>query len=140
MIDRAGIAALIPHAGTMCLLDHVAAWDAMTILCRSVSQCAPAHPMAQDGVLSGICGVEYAAQAMALHGALTGGEGSAPKAGFLASLREVRLMAARLDTFDVLEISAERLFAEEGRVIYGFAISGDGAAVMSGRVAAVLQA
>ena len=28
ILGRAGIAALIPHAGAMCLLDRVVAWDA----------------------------------------------------------------------------------------------------------------
>ena len=31
-LDRTVIAGLIPHAGAMCLLDEVLAWDATTIV------------------------------------------------------------------------------------------------------------
>jgi predicted hotdog family 3-hydroxylacyl-ACP dehydratase len=37
-IDRAAIAALIPHAGAMCLLDGVLAWNRTSIACRASSQ------------------------------------------------------------------------------------------------------
>ena len=30
IVDRAWIAARIPHAGTMCLLDRVLEWDAVS--------------------------------------------------------------------------------------------------------------
>jgi len=35
--NKAGIAALIPHAGPMCLLDAVLAWDMTTIACVASS-------------------------------------------------------------------------------------------------------
>ena len=72
LLDKAAIAALIPHAGAMCLLDAVLAWDATTIACVASSHRSPANPLAGERRLDAVCGVEYAAQAMAVHGGLTG--------------------------------------------------------------------
>ncbi len=66
LMDRTKIATLIPHAGAMCLLDAVIAWDATTIACLASSHRTPANPLAVRGRLEAVCGVEYAAQAMAL--------------------------------------------------------------------------
>ena len=79
-MDRTQIATLIPHAGAMCLLDAVIAWDATTITCLASSHRTPTNPLAARGRLEVVCGVEYAAQAMAVHGALAGG-GRRPTAG-----------------------------------------------------------
>ena len=72
-MTRDDIATLIPHSGSMCLLDGVLSWDENTILCRTASHRLPDNPLRSNGRLAGVCGVEYAAQAMALHGGLTGG-------------------------------------------------------------------
>ncbi len=139
MIGRTEIAALIPHAGAMCLLDEVVSWDAAHILCRSASHRRNDHPLARDGQLPAVCGVEYAAQAMAVHGALSGPDGTEPTGGYLASLRDVACQVERLDSLrGDLEIEAEQLLGEAGRVIYRFAIRCDGRKLLSGRAAVVL--
>ena len=51
MIDRATIAHLIPHAGSMCLLDEVLSWDEDTISCRSMQHRGPDNPLRQGGRL-----------------------------------------------------------------------------------------
>ena len=138
-IGHAEIAALIPHDGAMCLLDEVVCWDGSHILCRSGSHRREDHPLARDGQLPSICGVEYAAQAMAVHGALSGTGGTTAASGYLASLRDVACHVARLDRLEGdLEIEAEQLLGEAGRVIYRFAIHCDGRPVLSGRAAVVL--
>lgn len=144
-LDRAAIEARIPHAGRMCLLDAVVAWDATRITCSATSHQVLDHPMARDGVLGGLCAVEYAAQTMAVHGALTGGaltaDGVVPKAGYLASLRDIACHVARLDTLAApLSIVAEQLMGEAGRVIYRFEVRAGATAVLSGRAAVVLEA
>lgn len=68
LLDRAAIAALIPHDGAMCLLDGVLAWDRTSITCAASSHRAPGNPLAAGCRLDVVCGVEYAAQAMAVHG------------------------------------------------------------------------
>ena len=65
MLDRAGIAARIPHQGSMCLLDAVLDWSPTSIACRAISHADPANPLRADGRLGAEAGIEYAAQAMA---------------------------------------------------------------------------
>lgn len=135
--NRAAIAALVPHQGAMCLLDRVEACDATAIVCTATSHRDPAHPLRREGMLPAVCGLEYALQAMALHGALTAG--AAQGVGFLAALSGVVMMAERLD--DVggdLHIGATALVQENRGFIYGFEITGDGRALLSGRATVVL--
>ena len=90
MIGRDEIAGMIPHAGTMCLLDGVLDWDQASIRCVSTRHRAEDNPLRRAGHLNAICGIEFAAQAMAVHGRLAGGVNRKPTAGFLASLRDVK--------------------------------------------------
>ncbi|HEY0418377.1 MAG TPA: hypothetical protein VGC80_02555 [Acetobacteraceae bacterium] len=139
-LDRATIAALIPHAGRMCLLERVVSWDAGGITCHALGHRDPGNPMARDGVLPVLCGIEYAAQAMAVHGGLTAA-GPRPSAGFLASLREVACHADRLDTLPApLVVAAQVLLGEASRVVYRFSLHAEGREVLSGRAAVVLAA
>jgi predicted hotdog family 3-hydroxylacyl-ACP dehydratase len=141
MIDRARIVALIPHAGTMCLLDQVTEWDERMIRCRAASHRDPANPLAVDGRLGAACGVEYAAQAMALHGGLTGAVGGRPAAGYLASLRALVLQVDRLDDLaGDLIIEAERLAGTAGSMSYRFSLHHAGVLLLSGRAAVLLDA
>src|SRR5258708_3794232 len=94
---RTAIAGLIPHSGAMCLLDEVLAWDAATIKCRTASHRQLGNPLSRGGSLAAICGIEYAAQAMAVHGRLADATGDRPVSGFLASVREVHCNVGRLD-------------------------------------------
>jgi predicted hotdog family 3-hydroxylacyl-ACP dehydratase len=138
-LDKARIAALIPHAGRMCLLDEVVAWDNTSIVCRASSHRDAANPLAVDGRLDAICGVEYASQAMAVHGGLTG-DGQRPEAGYLASLRDVICSVERLEGLEGdLLVSAELLIADAARVIYHFNLTCDAMPVLSGRAAVVIR-
>ena len=103
-LDHAWIAAHIPHAGSMCVLDRVEAWDAARIRCSATSHRDPHNPLRARGRLASVCGIEYAAQAMAVHGALLGAqqaqtEPARPRVGYLASVRGVDAFVDRLDTF-----------------------------------------
>ena len=140
-LDRAAIARLVPHAGAMCLLDRALAWDAEGIRCESDGHRDPANPLRRDGMLPAICGVEYALQAMALHGALTAPDGAAQPPGYLSSLRDVSLDggAARLDTLaGPLGLHAHALAAEAGGFIYRFKVEGGGRVLLSGQAAIIL--
>jgi predicted hotdog family 3-hydroxylacyl-ACP dehydratase len=54
----------------MCLLDEVIGWDAERITCTSSSHRSVDNPLRARGRLGIACGIEYAAQAMAVHAAL----------------------------------------------------------------------
>ncbi len=140
-IGKAGIAALIPHAAAMCLLDSVRFWDATTIVCTASGRRAADHPLASVGRLDAICGIEYAAQAMAVHGGLTAVAGRRPVAGYLASVRNICWHVARLDLLpDDLEVTATRLGADGTGAVYGFLLRSGTATILSGRAAVVFDA
>ncbi|MDN3568397.1 phosphotransferase [Paeniroseomonas aquatica] len=137
MLNAAEIAALVPHQGRMCLLDRALAWDAAGITCTTGRHRDAANPLRRDGLLPAICGLEFAFQAMALHGALSSG---APQPrGFISSLREVALDAERLDDIaEDLHIEAVALVAEPGGSIYRFEISAEGRSLLGGQAAVIL--
>jgi len=140
LMTRDDLAALIPHAGTMCLLDGVLSWDDSRIRCIARSHRAPDNPLRHAGRLAALCGVEYASQAMAVHGGLTA-DGRRPAAGYLASLRDLSCQVARLDDIaEDLVINAENLTGEGSRVIYAFSITAGDRELLSGRAAVVIDA
>ena len=134
-IDRESIAGMIPHAGTMCMLDAVVSWDATSLRCLSRSHRDPANPMRRpDGALGAVCGVEIAAQAMALHGRLLTKTSEPPVRGLLVSVRDVRLGVGRLDsaTGDLV-VDAERLRGDGQGATYQFMVTSEGIVLLSGR-------
>jgi predicted hotdog family 3-hydroxylacyl-ACP dehydratase len=150
----------------MCLLDEVMEWDAQHIRCRSSTHRLPDHPLRSQGRLGIACGIEYAAQAMAVHGALAGGaladspggavagaggavagsgaEGSGKsrsEAGFLAGLREVRLHVLRLDDVQTdLICEAVLVAGDHGSALYEFALRSEARRLLSGRATVVFDA
>lgn len=146
-LDHAGIEARMPHRSTMCLLDRMVAWDGQRIECRASGHRNPAHPLRSRSGLMASAAIEYAAQAAALHGGLLAeAAGASASPGYLASAREVRLGAWRLDDLpvaagdDALRIVAERQAGDAGRLLYAFRIEHGGTAIASGRLAVVLDA
>ncbi|MCK0512560.1 hotdog family protein [Aromatoleum buckelii] len=140
-LDRAAIAARIPHHGSMCLLDRVDAWDAESIRCRATSHRDRANPLRDTRGLPATAAIEYAAQAMAVHGALLAPADGTPRAGYLASVRSVELAVAQLDTIaGELEVRAERLTGNDSQVLYGFTVCAAGTTLVSGRAAVILDA
>lgn len=141
LADRAAIARVIPHTSSMCLLDGVIECDAQRIRCISSTHRAADNPMRSGDVLPTLCGIEYAAQAMAVHGAWDAKFDKKPRAGYLAALRDIQCHMMRLDNLsDDLIIDAERVMGDEARVIYQFDIHAGGAKIMSGRATVVLDA
>ena len=134
------IARLIPHSVPMCLLDGVVQWDARRIQCMSRGHRAADNPLRSGERLPALCGVEYAMQAMAVHGGLTGKVGGRPRAGYLASLRDVECRAARLDNLDGdLVVEADLLAGEASHASYRFTLQVGGVEVLSGRALVVLD-
>ena len=137
-LARDAIARLVPHGGTMCLLDRALVWDTESIACEADRHRDPDNPLRRNGQLSAICGVEYALQAMALHGALLA-QGAAQPAGYLSSLRDVSIGAERLDAVaGALGVRARSLAAEAGGFIYRFEVEGEGRILLMGQAVIIL--
>jgi len=142
-LPRDWIAARIPHQGAMCLLDSVLVFDAEHIVCEASSHTDPANPLRAAGRLAAVCGIEYAAQAMAAHGAaLQAGAAGAnrPALGYLASVRKLAMHVERLDDIAApLRIEASRAGADGARVLYLFTVSAAGRSLLEGRAAVLLE-
>lgn len=133
MLGRDEIAARMPHAGAMCLLDRVLAWDAHGIRCAATSHRDAGHPLRGPGGLPVWAGIEYAAQAAAVHGALRR-KSATPRKAVLASLREARPACERLDDLaGELELEATLLHDDPAGAIYAFGVHGGGRALLTGR-------
>lgn len=145
-LDRAWIAAHIPHQGAMCLLDEVLSWDAERIRCRGRSHRDPDNPLRAHGRLGSACGIEYAAQTMAVHGMLASARspapaGRVPSAGFLAGVRGVRTYVHRLDDLrGDLVCDASRAAGDHSLALYDFTLSSDGMPLLAGRATVILDA
>jgi predicted hotdog family 3-hydroxylacyl-ACP dehydratase len=140
-LDRAWIESHIPHRGHMCLLDEVLSWDPVHIRCRATSHRSPDNPLRAYGRLGAASGVEYVAQAMAVHGAIMAHmAGTAARAGLLTSVRNLVLRVTRLDdlTTDLIA-SAERLAGDDDSTLYEFALSSGGRELLSGRAGIVFS-
>jgi predicted hotdog family 3-hydroxylacyl-ACP dehydratase len=138
--DRDWIAAHIPHQGGMCLLDGVLQFDAAQVHCVSRAHRDPRNPLRARGRLAAVCGIEIAAQAAAVHGALLRPSAAAPRAGLLAALRSVTLQVARLDDIeDDLHACAERVDGDATTVLYGLTLSAAGRTLLTGRATIVID-
>ena len=141
-LDRRWIEAHIPHQGPMCLLEQVLTWDATRIRCRATSHRLAGNPLRAGGRLGAVCGVEYAGQAMAVHGAIVASvAGSRAPPGYLASVRSLVLHVSRLDDLpEDLIASAERVAGDEATALYQFAVSSAGRELLTGRAGIVFGA
>ncbi|MFW5432313.1 MAG: 3-hydroxylacyl-ACP dehydratase [Methylophilaceae bacterium] len=144
-IDKAWIEAHIPHQGTMCLLDKVTSWNEEEITCHASSHHLPNNPLRYQDQLSTACGIEYAAQAMAVHGALLATSLNAhngpPRAGFLVSVRGATVHRARLDDIKhPLEIKATCSHRAGDNILYKFSLHAANELLLEGRAAVMLNA
>jgi predicted hotdog family 3-hydroxylacyl-ACP dehydratase len=140
-LDKTQIAERIPHAGAMCLLDEVLQWDEARLRAVTRSHLDAQNPLRHDGRLSAMCVVEYASQAMAVHGSLAAMGGKRPRAGYLVSARNVDLHERFLDRLQgALVIDAERLAGDADGVLYRFDMLHEERPVASGVLMVILDA
>lgn len=130
-LDGPDIYRRIPHAGAMCLLAAVREWDASGIVCTAHSHAQADHPLREDGRLSSMHAIEYAAQAAALHASLAGetfktGEARKLLRAYIAALHAVDLCSHSLDHDEMirnpLEIRAQLTAAGATAARYGFSV------------------
>ena len=145
-MNRAWIEERIPHQGRMCLLDEVLAWDAHHIRCSTGTHRALDNPLRSHDRLGIAGGIEYAAQTMALHGALAsaalGANAAAPsRVGLLASVRDVRLHVLRLDDIEAdLLCEVTHLAGDNFTALYEFTLRDKDRSLLAGRASVVLDA
>jgi Predicted 3-hydroxylacyl-(acyl carrier protein) dehydratase len=135
------IETLIPHAGSMCLLERILDWSADSIRCATSTHRDPANPLATMRGLRAVHLCEYGAQAMAVHGGLCARqEGRAVVPGLLVSLRDVTLDVVDVAALDgELVVAAERLQASDEAWQYRFEVRHDGRAIARGRATVAVR-
>jgi predicted hotdog family 3-hydroxylacyl-ACP dehydratase len=141
MLPKTDWAPLIPHAGSMCLLDAVCSWDEHAIHAVSAGHARNDNPLRGEHGLHAVHLAEYGAQAMAVHGGLLARArgGARARPGRLVSLRDVQLFEEYVDQLDgQLDVHAKCLYADSGGAQYVFRVEHRGRLLASGR-AAVIQ-
>ncbi len=134
MLDRNAILALIPHQGSMCLLDRILDWDEARIRLATATHRSPDNPLRSGGQLRALHLCEYGAQAMAVHGGLCASGAGATRV--LVSLRDVQLHVGRVDTLDgELIVEAVRLLDGGSSSQYAFRVLHDERLLAEGRAA-----
>jgi predicted hotdog family 3-hydroxylacyl-ACP dehydratase len=141
MLRREEICALMPHEGKMCLIEKLLEWDDDQLICSTESHMRQDNPLRSNQRLNAIHAAEYGAQAMALHGGLLARQsGASPMAGFLVSLRGVKLHRQRLDdTTHSMIIRATKLLADSGNLLYDFQLTINDIPVAEGNAAVMAQ-
>ncbi len=133
------IRSLIPHAGSMCLLERIVCWNERGMTLATSTHSAPVNPLRSHGKLRAIHLCEYGAQAMAVHGGLFArGRGETPVQGWLVSLRDVVLASGTIEALDgELTIEVERLQAGTLGIQYTFRVSHRDVELARGRAAVI---
>ncbi len=140
-LDRDQIAARIPHTGAMCLLARVERWSERDIRCIATSHRAADNPLRNGEQLPVSAGIEYAAQAMAVHGSLLEPTTGTPRRGYLAVLSRVEWTVGRLDDIvGELQIEAVRDTVIDGGSSYTFSVRGGGQLLLKGAAVIALEA
>lgn len=141
LLTKPEIATLIPHSGAMVLLDAVLSHDAHAIHCLATNHAAADNPLRENGRLAAWCGIEYAAQAMAVHHRLCGTvDRATPAHGMLAVARDIEMTQLDLDSVPGdLHIRAEKIVADDACLLYQFRIECEGQLIVSGRVTIALR-
>jgi predicted hotdog family 3-hydroxylacyl-ACP dehydratase len=136
------IAKLLPHAGDSILIERVVGWDEEHIRVATTLHRSVDNPLRRHGHLAAVHLVEFAAQAMALHGGLRDqAAGRPPRAALLVSVRDLVLHREHLEKLDgELEILAHALMIDPQSWQYGFTVRHAGSEIASGRIAAMAQA
>src|SRR5262249_42006111 len=99
------------------------------------------NPLRAHGRLGIACGIEYAAQAMAVHGALRAESGSQDaqampmsRAGMLSSVRSLTMHIDRLDGIaGDLDAVATHVSGDNTMVLYEFSVGDSKQALLEGR-------
>ena len=140
-LSKLELCALLPHGESMCLLHAVDSWDSSGIVCVAISHCDPENPLRRLDRLNSICGLEYAAQAMAVHVGLTSPLQDVSSAiGYLGGMRDIEFQAPRLDLFtSPMNIQANLLIGQGTNFMYSFHITSEGTPLLSGRASIFIQ-
>ncbi len=135
-LTRLEIEQYLPHSDTMCLLDEVSRTTEQSLWAQTKSHLSTDNPLMINGRIAAVNGIEYAAQAMALHGYLLSGE---QKDGYIASVRNIKILAPFLPLDDVpIVIQVDSLLNDPYGFTYQFLLSSQKKPLISGKITVFL--
>lgn len=134
------LSSLIPHQGSMCLLERLVEWDDQRITLETATHRSLTNPLRTAGRLRAVHLCEYGAQAMAVHGALRSqASGGQPASGMLVSLRSVTFNRDYVDDLPGnLHVTAVGLQITPSSLQYSFHITHAEDLLTEGRAAVML--
>jgi len=138
--DHAAIESLIPHKGAMCLLDGIEYHDGQRIICSTMQHRSTSNPLRTSAGLSSLHAIEFAAQAVAVHGGLLATAQARPPAGLLLSARDCRFNVRRIDDIEgPLVIEAAQVGNNDETLVYMFKVTAHDVLLAEGRVTVLLK-
>ncbi len=125
----------------MCLIDEVLDWSATEIRCATGSHRLTSNPLRTEDRLRSECGIEYAAQVIAIHGVLNSTPRDAqPVAGMLVGVRRVTLHVRRLDDIEGdLVVRGVQISGDATAQLYDFSIAAANRTLLAGQATIVLR-
>lgn len=138
LMDRAQIAALIPHGESMCMLDEVISWDEQQIHCRSHSHshsfASSTNPLFENDQLDTVLLLEYGAQAAAVHAGLLQSRLGEMRPAYIGAVKDVEFLAAIADNSLALDVHAQCLLSSSQGAIYELVAQQAGNTLLRGRL------
>ncbi|MDO8342585.1 MAG: hypothetical protein Q7T48_05245 [Cellvibrio sp.] len=134
LMERAQIAALIPHGNSMCLLDEVVAWDESRIHCRSHQFASADNPLFEGDQLDTVILLEYGAQAAAVHAGLLQSRLGETRPAYIGAVKDVEFLAAITDNSLALDLHAQCLLSSSQGAIYELVAQQAGNTLLRGRL------
>ena len=139
--SRLELSKFLPHGNEMCLLSSVEYWDASSITCLTSTHRNQDNPLRRQGVLGMIAGLEYAAQALAVHiGLTTDISKRNASVGYLGAVRDLQVHSRTFQQFtEDLTIEANILLQQSMSFIYTFSIRAQETPLLQGRASIFIQ-
>lgn len=131
----------LPHSDNMSLLNEIIQFDKQSLTALAISHLDANNPLWQNGRINTVNGIEYAAQAMAVHGSLLSEKLSAtPLTGYIATVRNIIIKVPQLPIEKTpLLINVEQLMSNEDGFTYQFHISCAQQSLILGRITVFLM-
>ncbi|MDO3387816.1 hypothetical protein QWI17_18375 [Gilvimarinus sp. SDUM040013] len=133
---------LLPHAPPMVLIDSIIEHSDAHIVCQTNSHLDGDNPLRSDGVMSVFVGIEYAAQAMAIHTRLCsqGASPNTPRKGVIAVASKLTAHTQQLDDFpQPLQVRTDIIAQTADSSLCSFAISAGAQTVLEGQLTALVM-
>ncbi|MGR9044854.1 MAG: ApeP family dehydratase [Gammaproteobacteria bacterium] len=119
---------LLPHAGSMMLLERVIAFDEESMIAEAIVR--DDGLFGEDGRVPAWLGIEYMAQTVAAHGGMLCKIAGKPlNLGFLLGTRRYHCNVGSFAAGTVLTITVKRLIQDQGLGVFDCRLEGPGVAV-----------